>query len=60
MSQEGSKQLFWSDSRYKLEYVDVGKFYARMDFYPDSTCTFKVKINFQNLIQLLCFKLISC
>ena len=32
MSQEGSKQLFWSDSRYKLMYVDAGKFYARTDF----------------------------
>ena len=50
MRQEGSKQLFWSDSRYKLEYVDVGKFYARMDFYPDSTCTFKAKINLQKLM----------
>ena len=43
MSQEGSKQLFWSDSRYKLEYVDAGKFYARTDFCPDNTCTFEAK-----------------
>ena len=43
MSQEGSKQLFWSDSRYKFEYVDAGKFYARTDFCPDSTCTFEAK-----------------
>ena len=46
MSQTGSKQLFWSDSRYKLEYVDTGKSYAMTDFCPDSTCTFKAKMNF--------------
>lgn len=43
MSKEGSKQLFWSDSTYKLEYVDAGKFYVRTDFCPDSTCTFEAK-----------------
>ena len=32
MSQEGSKQLFWSDSRYKLEYVDTGKSYCKDRF----------------------------
>ena len=50
MSQEGSKQLFWSDSRYKLEYVYTGKSYARIDFYSDSTYTFKAKMDFQNLM----------
>lgn len=50
MSQEGSKWLFWSDSRYKLEYVDTGKFYARTDFCPDSTYTFNTKMDFQKLM----------
>ena len=40
MSQEAKKLLFWSDSTYKLEYVDAGKFYVKTDFCPDSTCTF--------------------
>lgn len=50
MSQEGSKRLFWSDSRYKFEYVDTGKSYARIDFCSDSTYTFKVKMDFQKLM----------
>ena len=50
MSIEAKKQIFWSDSRYNLEYVDTSKFYARTDFCPDSTCTFKAKMDFENLM----------
>ena len=46
MSQKESKQLFWSDSRYKLKCVDAGKFYASTDFCPDNTYTFEAKNEF--------------